>query len=93
LGPEIDPADAVEVGDAEMAAADVGGLEMVAANDGHGPVAGGEPAVVVAIIEAVVEEVTGPVVPGEGAPADMIAVPPPMHPGRAPMMPRDPIPA
>src|SRR5665647_293352 len=76
-----------------MAAADVVGLQMVATDDGHGPIVGGEIAVVVSVIEAVVEEVAGPVVPSERAPADVVPVGPPMHPGRAPMGLGDPVPA
>ncbi len=91
--PQLDPADAVEVGRAEMAAADVGVLEVLASDNGHGPVVGGEITVVPAVIEPVPEEIGRAVVPGQRAPAEIVTVPPPIDPSRAPMGPGDPVPA
>jgi hypothetical protein len=72
---------------------DLAGLELIAADDGHGPVMRRVIAVVSAIIEVVVDEKDGPVIPAERAPADVIVVPPPVDPGRAPVIVGDPIPA
>jgi hypothetical protein len=48
--------------------------------------------IVMTVVKMIVDEQDRPVVPAEGAPADVIVVPPPMDPGRAPLMPGDPVP-
>jgi hypothetical protein len=93
LGPELDSVDAIELAASDLVAADIRRLEMVAADDRHGPVMGGEIAVVVAVVKAVVDKQSGAVVPSQGAPADVVAIPPPVHPGRTPVAPGDPVPA
>lgn len=40
LGPELDPVDAVELAAADLVTADIRRLEMIAADDRHGPVVG-----------------------------------------------------
>jgi hypothetical protein len=40
LGSELDPVDAVELAAADLVAADIRRLEMIAADDRHGPVVG-----------------------------------------------------
>jgi hypothetical protein len=54
---------------------------------------GRKKAVVVTVVKVIVDEQDRPVIPAEGAPADVVVVPPPVNPGRAPVMPGDPVPA
>jgi hypothetical protein len=90
---ERNPADAVELAAPQNVTADVGRLELVSADDRHGPVVAGKVAVAVPVIEVIVDDDYGPVVPAQRAPADIIVVPPPVNPSGPPDIVGDPIPA
>ena len=72
---------------------DCGRLELVPVNHGQGTGIDRIIRVAVAVVEMVTDEDAGAVIVAEGAPAHVITVGIPVHPGRAPVAPRDPIPA
>jgi len=68
-------------------------LELIPVNDRKGMGAAGVMSAVISIVEVIVDEDTGVVIPAERAPAAVILTPIPMHPGRAPGIMGDPVPA
>jgi len=72
---------------------DRGRLELVPVDHGQGTGVDGIIRVVKAVVEMVIDDDDRPVVIAEGAPAHEIMVVIPVDPGRAPVDPRDPIPA
>jgi hypothetical protein len=79
-------------GTAQSNIMDIAILELVSVDDRQGMGVTGVIVSVVAIIEVIVPDNTGVVVPAERAPAAVVIAPVPVHPGRTPVILGDPIP-
>jgi hypothetical protein len=74
-------------------AGDSRSLELASADNSQSPGSGWVMSPIVAVVKIIVDNNHGPVVPAEGAPADIIIAIVPMNPGRSPMIGGDPVPA